>query len=287
MSETAEVESFDAEFDAAREAEAQDETGLDTEASGEEGGSEEAAAEPTDADKAARQIVDTNKALKESRRATRELKERLAAAEERLERAERERTPPEPKRQAVEGMPDPNVDPIGALEYLSKRIQADEAAKAQTAQTTQAQQAEQKRIQAVAQRMNDFEADFKEDHPDYDAAAELLKTSRIEELKEAGFGGADLNRALAQDMFVIVQRAMAAGKDPAEVVYNLAKKRGHGVDKGATKLQTIAKGQQASRSLGTGGRPSGHLPVDQGTKLKGAAFDKWFEQEARRQKQAG
>jgi hypothetical protein len=289
MSETVEAEGFDAEFDAARDAEEQDETGVEAGADGTEGTEEgqEQARDVQDPDKLAKQVVDTGRALKEARRTTRELKQQMEEVQAKLEAAERRQVQAPAQTQAPAAMPDPNVDPIGALEWMKGHFEQQDAAQKTQAQRHADQQASQRQTQALAQRMNDYEADFKEDHPDYTDAAEHLKTTRLDELKEAGFTGDDLNRALAQDMFSIVTRAMQAGKDPAEVVYNLAKRRGYGVDKNATKLQTIAKGQQAARSMPSGGRPSGHLPVDQGVKLKGAAFDKWFDAERQRAKASG
>lgn len=291
MSEVAEVEGFDAEFDAAREADEQDETGLEVGAAeeGEQPG-EEDAEQPKgeqDPEKLAKQIVDTGRALKESRRTIRELKESQADLQARFEAAERRQAEPAVAAKAPTAMPDPNVDPIGALEWMKGHFEQQDAAQKTQKAKQDEQTAQQRQTQALAQRMNDYETDFKEDHADYSEAAEHLKTTRLDELREAGFTGDDLNRALANDMFGIVTRAMQAGKDPAEVVYNLAKKRGFGVDKVATKLQTLAKGQQSSRTMPSGGRPSGHLPVDQGVKLKGPAFDKWYAAEAQRQKAAG
>lgn len=285
MSE-AEATDFDTEFDAAREADEADETGVeqDGEDGQEEGEEPEAEAQETppravqDAEKLSKTVKNLDRALREERRQRRELEARWET-----ERAK----PAEVKPADADAMPDPNADPIGWMQHAQKLIDRMRAQEAEQTQQSQAHSQQQREFQRLNAQVQEAEADFKVDNPDYDDAAKHLKQSILEELGELGFTGGDLQSEFQKRMVGIAQRALAAGKDPAEVAYNLSKKRGFGVDKAATSLQKIARGQQTARSLPSGGRPNGHLPVSEGVKLKGAAFDKWFEAESRKQRAAG
>lgn len=288
MSEVAETADFDTEFDAAREADLQDETGVDAEATEEteepaEDAETEEAAEPApkaeEADKLTKAVKNLDRALKAERREKREMADKVAQLEARINAPAKTDSP--------EAMPDPNEDPIGWMRAAQKLIDTMQAQERQQTERSQQQTASQREFQRLNDAVGEAEADFKDEHPDYDDATKHLKQSIRDELEELGLADAELDAEFQKRVLGIATRAIQAGKNPAEVAYNLAKKRGFGVDKAATKLQTIAKGQSSARSMPAGGRPSGHLPVAEGVKLKGAAFDSWFAAESKRQRAAG
>lgn len=269
--EAPETDDFDAEFEAARSAEmddAPDETGVESEPQPEP--------EPTKEQKA---FLDQQKAFKAERAKNRELTRRLADLEARTS------APPQaqPTQAAdpLDGLeiPDENVDPIGAMAAFKKIAHYFLSQRAEETRATQAQTQQQQALTRVAQAMSEAEADFRGDHPDYDQAAEHFKNARAEDLAATGLSGQALVQALTNDFAGIVARALHVGKDPAEIVYALAQKRGFGVDKAATSLQRIAKGQAASRSLAQGGSGGGSSAMSAGAiaNLKGAAFDAAFE----------
>jgi hypothetical protein len=157
-----------------------------------------------------------------------------------------------------EAMPNEDEDPIAFIKYAKKRIQEWDANETQ-AQEQQRVQNEQHNQQAqIARRMEEFEGDFRADHPDYDKAAAHFRTTLGEELQEAGFSGQELNGQLTLNLINIVSRAIRANKDPAKVLYDLAKKRGFGsTSEKDPKLETIAKAQAAGKSLSQGGNRGG------------------------------
>jgi len=277
---------FDTEFETARAAEAEpDGPGSSTD-------DDTPAAEvkpPLDADTTAKRLADTQAALKKERAEKRDLNTRLAALEAKVTSA----SAPGEKKAALADMPDPEVDPIGAVKFLTDKIKADEeraAAKdTEAAKLTEAQQKNAQAFKVLSDAMTEHEDDFRELHPDYDDAAEHFAKSRREELAETGLTGKELDNALANDLTGIVARALRANKDPAEIVYNLAKKRGFSLDTSATKLQTIQSGQKAAKSLGTGGDGDGASSLTYGTvsKLSGAAFDSAFEKLKAQERRAG
>jgi alkylated DNA nucleotide flippase Atl1 len=125
--------------------------------------------------------------------------------------------------------------------------------------------------------MRESEEDFAVDHPDYLDAATHYRTQREEELKDAGYTGAFLQRKLADDLFGVVRMALESGQDPAERVYALAQKRGFKVGQKAAdgKLGKLAAASDAARSAGGGNRANGAvLSWGDVAKLDGAARDK-------------
>lgn len=279
------ADTFDAEFEAAREAEEQDETGLD-EGEGEEDGESTDEApedEPTaeavssataDAEKLSRRVKNLDKALKAERREKRELAATIAEIQTQLKAKPAAVANPE-----VE--PDPTEDPIGWMNYARKRLQEFDNQSAEGARRQQTEQANARQFAALNARVNEAEADFRADHADYDAAAKHLQQSIKDELEEQGFSGQQLTTEFSNRMIGIATRALQAGKDPAEVSYNLAKKRGFAapVPEKSAVIERLQAGQRAAKTLTAVGARSntGELTASAVSNLKGAAFDAAFE----------
>lgn len=207
-------------------------------------------------------------ALKHERRRRQEMERELAEL-----RAERAR----PRQEAVQDFTIPNAvdDPIGALEALTSLATNMTAQQRAEAEQEIQRQANAAQTTQIARRMGEYEDDFRTVTPDYDKAVDHFRKDRIADLTEQGYDGPELQRALSTEFIGLVTRSLHAGKDPAEVVYNLAKKRGFGIDKGVSKLQTLQKGQAVSSSLNAGGGKQaepGRLTVGDVSKLKGKAL---------------
>lgn len=230
-------------------------------------------------------------AERSKRRAAEARNRELEARLERLESSKKEPTDAELLKLA-ESLRDDDDDPItdiAALKRFAKQYAAEQRAALEAETQTDSQQ---RAVNQIVSRMNEAEADFAEDHPDYMDAMKFFKAQRQEEFEELGYSGQALNRELSMDLLGIVQRALNAGKDPAEAVYNLAKKRGFSatktVDDVAKKLQTITNGQRAGRGLSSApaNRADNALTEATVSKLSGAAFDAAFEKLKRQQRRA-
>ena len=210
-----------------------------------------------------RRLQSQGRDLREQRRQIRELTERIASAGAApATRAER----------AAE--PDLEADPMGWMKYARARLQFYEERES----ASERQQAEIERqnaeVSKIARSFGDAEKDFAEDHPDYYKAAEHFRKARTEELAEEGVASADMGRSLQQDFVNIIARATRAGKDPAEVIYGLAKRRGFGADGDDKKLATIDRASRAGRTLSGAGGSAGEneLTLEYVNTLKGKAF---------------
>lgn len=170
--------------------------------------------------------------------------------------------------------PDMDADPIGWMKYAKGELDAFKSERAQQERDTKAQQEQQQAMAQIGKRMDEYERDFREDHADYNDAVAHFRKVREEELSESGTSAGEMADALRQDLVNIVARAIRAGKDPAEVVYKLAKNRGFAVDAPDKKLQTIERAAQAGKSLSQGSTRTGdgELTYEQVSALKGKAF---------------
>ena len=274
MSDVAESDGFDAEFEAAREAEVEPvDASVEGEAEPDSAGDDEAPPpkpEKSEAEKAASSL---QKALKAERRERQALQAKIEALEQRAT------APREPVSNPWEGIPDPNADPIGALEHI-KRIADAQAEQQRQEQSRSAQEAAiLRQVQTIADAMRDAEEDFRDDNPDYDDAVGFLRDQVMAELIDNGFSKSEALEKMNRDFLGLVPTALKAGKNPAEVAYKMAQKRGFkGLDKAAAKIETIRQGQSAARSLSAGGQQAAKpLSVTNVANLKGAAFDAAFD----------
>jgi hypothetical protein len=208
------------------------------------------------------------------RAAERELIETRA----RIERLEQTLTKPQQDElnDLIKGLRDDDDEPITDLNQIKRVL------KTFMARQAAEDEAENQRNQTltvtrqVADGMTAFEADFAADHPDYYKAAAFYREHRENELEELGYVGVRLTRKLAEDLYGLAGDVMKAGRDPAEVVYNLAKKRGFasGKDAAIGKLQKLQAGQTGAAPRGRGA--DNGLSWGEVAKLKGAARDAAF-----------
>lgn len=272
------ADTFEQEFEAAREADAsqpQELEGEGAEGEGEEQPKEEAkAAEkpPLSAEELSKRYENQKKATSAERAKRRELEQRFAALEARL-------TPqPGQAGDRQEERPDPEEDPIGYLQYIERKFDAEEQRSARDQEAKAQRERQAGEVRNIISRAEEFEADFRELNPDYDAAVEHLIKAKKADYAEEGYSDAEAHQAVMQEFLGRAARLMSVGKDPAEAVYNLAKKAGFTGKPTGDKLDAIARGQKATSALAGAGRGgSGEMTVETVSKLNGAAFDSAFE----------
>ena len=189
----------------------------------------------------------------------------------------------------IETLRDDDDDPIsdlaGVKAALKTFIAQQKAEREQEGQVTQQQRA----IQTLVSTVEEYEADFTADHPDYPKAAAHYKQARREELEEMGYAGEALQRELATDLLGLARRAIDGGRDPAEVVYGLAKKRGFaaGKEQADAKLRTIAEAAKGGRTP-SGAKPgAGRVTYEMVAKAKGADRDAMWAKLREQERKAG
>jgi len=165
--------------------------------------------------------------------------------------------------------PDPTTDPLGYLNHQMKTIQDQiNAMQNQTQQQTQTQE-QQAQVQQFVGAVNSQINAFKATNPDYDAAYKHVIDARMQDYRDMGMTESQARQTLGQEESNIALRAMQQGKNPAEVVYKMAQRLGYKAQAakptdGATKLETIRKGQQASETVqaSSRGEPTGEISIE-------------------------
>lgn len=237
----------------------------------EEAPQKEAERDPLPREELETRLNNTKAAMKEARREKRELEKRLEA----LEAKQSEQPSADELLSVIDQLRDDDEDPISDIEGVKRALKL--FAQRQKAETEQEnglrkQQSEQQRLMST---VAEHEAEFREEHTDYDDAVKHLRASIVSDLQDQGLKGQALEKALADELIGMTRRAIELGQSPAEVAYKLATRRGFGqqkqVDKAEQKIQTLKKGQEAGRSLSSiGSKPSeSNLTVASVAKMDG------------------
>lgn len=215
-------------------------------------------------------------------------------------------------------IPDVTVDPVGHFkaknDVLERQLRENGEWRKQQ-ENWRAQQEQQAQavnnIQRLTQLANAHEVEFRKSTPDYDEASSYMRATRDAELEAYGIkDGFQRAQMIQQDAINIAAQALADSRNPAEVIYAMARARGYQVKAKtapaaaaqaapvvqaapvtASAAQTVsdeikvamaAKGQQAGQSIGQ--VPGGAAPavtLDSLAKMSDAEFadatkgDKW------------
>lgn len=175
--------------------------------------------------------------------------------------------------------PKNDPDPMDALAHnqniLAQKAHQDALYRQQMEQRAQAQEGARR----LAQWGQAQAQEFRRDNPHFDEAYNFIRTMRANELQELGYVGDELLGALWQDEMMIFDRAYRAGRNPAEIAFNLAQKAGwkpRQEEKQAEaeqKIETMQKGTKAAGSLGGGGGDPGQPTAEQIAAMSDEEFE--------------
>jgi hypothetical protein len=194
-------------------------------------------------------------ALQEERRERQRLQAENRALMERMEARlaalQQAQQPPAPP------APDPNENPIGFLAHQQQAVgqRVDQLVQ----QSEQAQrQAQMAAAEAqLAARIQTAEVQFKASNPDYEQAIAHTHQLRVRELQALGHDPLAAEQQSVQELRQAAFFHAAHGRNPAELIYNLAKVRGYSptpaAPSPAAQLQVAQRGTAAAASLGGGG----------------------------------
>lgn len=123
--------------------------------------------------------------------------------------------------------PDPNTDPFGALQYQVANINSaiQNLQSSFVAQNDQAVQMAQ--LQQFVGKVHEMRDAFIQTAPDFPAAYQHIREVRMNDLRDAGVPEHMLSAALLQDEVTIAQSSLAAGRNPAAALYDMAKRHGY------------------------------------------------------------
>lgn len=164
-------------------------------------------------------------ALTEQRAMNRELKEELKAAKEAQQRMEDTfqkllsnlNEKPAPKYED---------DPLGHVANRSEVLERELKSVREELQTINKQAGQNQFLQQVSEASASAEAEFRLAHPDYDAALKYLKEVTRSDLADQGMTAAEIERTVNAGKVGLAHAALQQGKNPAQVIYERAKRYG-------------------------------------------------------------
>ena len=174
----------------------------------------------------------------------------------------------------IASLRDDDDEPITDLAQIKRVLKTFMAQQAADAKQSGQHQARVKQTNVLLTTMDAYEKDYVAEQPDYYKAAEYVREARRGELEDLGYVGRKLEEKLADELFGMTRDLIAAGQDPAERVYALAKKRGFksGAKAVDDKMRKIAGAQSAQAGTAARGKGSDNgLTWEAVAKLKGAA----------------
>lgn len=196
---------------------------------------------------------------------------RFETIQQMMQRAPQQQTPQQP---VADEIPDINLDPVGHFQAKDALRERELGELRQWRQSQQQQSDTYNNVSRLQQIAQSHEAEFKKTTPDYDDAFQYVRAQRDTELQGMGYDDPNVRQnIIAQDALQIAAQALQGNRNAAQVVYAIAKARGYAgkapasapapvpVAKSpdAQKIATVAKGQEASQSLGQMG---GTAPVE-------------------------
>jgi len=197
-------------------------------------------------------------------------RERRKAAETELKNLQEQLGAIQKMREQVAGrkpdaLPEPSADDPAGLAHLRAELEKTRGEVTRVTQSMETAALNQQELQQLGSFMGQSEAEFRKTKPDYDAAIDHVVQARARELSFYGLTPAQIQATIAEEATDIVRAAVAQGRDPAELGYQIALTRGY-VPKAAdteTKpngsggaqavLDAIEKAKAAGKSLGSGG----------------------------------
>lgn len=124
-------------------------------------------------------------------------------------------------------IPDPNQDPngafIAAVEY-ARRAQQEAL---QAAQQERQQQEERQYLETLQSQFSTAETEYSAAVPDYFDAVTHLRTARMAEIQAFGYPEQEAAQIFAQEAMQLAEAALQSGQHPAAVIYKVAHQRGY------------------------------------------------------------
>lgn len=160
--------------------------------------------------------------------------------------------------------PDPEQDFIGAVRHQGETIQ-------QLNKRLEERDAADKEANNRAGLVRQYASavgEFEQSTPDFKPAYSHLLQSRAKELQLLGYTPTEVQDAIQAEELQIAQFSLQRGRNPGEVIYELAKERGYvkkddkaAAEAAAAKLDNIERGQQANKSLANAGGSNGDVEM--------------------------
>lgn len=227
-------------------------------------------------------------ALNESRAQLRQTQTELNSLREQMQQFERLRGELDEYRQRQTQSTEEqefNADPLGSMQKQLKALQdqINQRNQKQDESYRQAQQAQQLHNLVASQV-----SEFRKSHTDYDDALSFVMDARRKELEILGVSENQIQAELGNHAEELARTALQSNRNPAQLVYDLAKLRGFEAKKVGEKLQAVQKGQESASSLsGASGKEDSGLSLGDIANMSDDDFDRlWSDMEKQERRTA-
>ena len=175
--------------------------------------------------------------------------------------------------------PDPETDPLGAMMHQLNNVN-------NTVADLQTKLLAQQQVQAQTEALLSFQSSMKavrdeyvKATPDFDAAYNHLRSVRADDMRVVGIPDTKIQQILLQDEIAIAQTAIQTGKNPAAVMYEMAKRHGYaakpaGATPPASKLDVLKAGMDAAKLPPAASQPPADLTLASIKSASDADLDK-------------
>ena len=154
--------------------------------------------------------------------------------------------------------PDPDTDPLGAMMHQLNTVNKTVADLQAAINAQRDQQTQQTQFQQFQSQVGQLRDQFVKVTPDFTDAYSHIRNARIADLKAFGMTDDKIQQTLFQEEVTLAQNAIRFGKNPAEVMYDMAKRHGYAPKSVAApnsptkpdaKLAAIGQAQSAAKTL--------------------------------------
>lgn len=161
--------------------------------------------------------------------------------------------------------PDPNSDPLGAMMHQLNQVNKNVEELQQKLTQEQQNNLLKQQFEQFTTSVQQIKQEYEKTVPDFNDAYKHIRSIRAEDLRAIGVQEGDISKILLQDELNISQNAIQHGKNPAEEIYNMAKRYGYTpkavVLTPEQKIASIIKGQTTTKQL-TKTVPESELTLD-------------------------
>lgn len=194
-----------------------------------------------------------------------ELESKLSKGNERVEKLYEALNKPK------EAPPEFEQDPLGHLRHSKEQAEREVQEMKKWRENVESSQRNQNEFAAFQQRVNASEAKFAESNPDYWEAAQFVAKAKRDELEELGIPSEQINAVLQNQLVALTATALKSQKDPAQVIYSLAKKGGFSKKQD---IGTLQKGVAASKAVPSGRSVDKSLSIESLAGMSDDEFDR-------------
>lgn len=159
--------------------------------------------------------------------------------------------------------PDEGDDPLGAMLHTLKAVNTQVQALETRLTTEQQNNLLKQQFEQFTNSVRATKEAFEATTPDFKDAYAHIRAIRTADLQMAGAPEADIPKILLQDELQIAQNAIQRGKNPAEEMYNMAKRYGYAAKAApaiapdaATKIAALKAGMEAAKTIPAAGTES-------------------------------